>query len=125
MLHQLSGKQISQFHVAVVAGLFMYIGKQRQNTNPLAFQAALVLGLAVLYHHGRILVKACKQQGCIVDQIICFKNYPTNVAHVVVIAPLLYHIGTQGVNMDKRILDSLFNVGVGIALYHGRNLLSQ
>jgi hypothetical protein len=97
------------FHVLIVGSLFLYVGIQRTNIPGFMFPLLLGLGIIIILYHA-FKVYTYMKQG---------KGYWVNLIHILLVGPLLIHIGYHGEKTTRLYFELLLMLGFAAIGYHG------
>ena len=97
------------FHIIIVGSLFLYVGINREKTNPILYPILLGLGIIIILYHIYKTYKYIKEN----------KGYWVNLIHIFLIGPLLIYIGYNGVKTTRKFFEILMMLGFSAIGYHG------
>ena len=97
------------FHIIIVGSLFLYVGINREKTNPILYPILLGLGIIIILYHIYKTYKYIKEN----------KGYWVNLIHIFLVGPLLIYIGYNGEKTTRKFFEILMMLGFSAIGYHG------
>jgi hypothetical protein len=102
-------KLVHLFHIIIVGGLFLYVGKNRENISNGLFNLLFYLGIFVALYH---MYKAYGYWKA-------GKGFWANLIHILIVGPLLVYIGYNGEKTSRKFFEILLMLGFAAIGYHG------
>ena len=103
--NKISMKNINLFHALVTATLLMYLGKYKQESNPIVYNLFYLEAIFIVLLVG--IPKSLKLKYWSIIKLI----------HYIVILPLFIYLGTYK-NLSNTMYESIFGLGLIVFVYH-------
>lgn len=101
------------FHIFIVGGLFLYVGKMRESLSITTYSVLFYLGFFIIFYH------IFKIWGYLKEN----KSIWVNLIHIILVGPLLVLIGYYGKGTSRKYYELLLMLGFASIGYHGYYLL--
>jgi hypothetical protein len=100
---------LNLFHILLIAPFFIYVGVMKSATPPAVYTTLLVLGVILVLYHGYKFI----------DRLYKGSSYAwVNGVHALIVGPLLFYIGLNGVETGRPYYEGLLLVAFGALGYH-------
>lgn len=98
-------KFLQLFHIFIVASLFIYVGTVQNNSPSYIFLILMILAIVIFGYH---LYRFFTNPG----------HGWINIIHIVIIAPLLFYIGTNAAKTERKFYEYLLLLGFAALGYN-------
>jgi hydrogenase-4 membrane subunit HyfE len=106
------------FFLLLVMPLIIYIGYKRSSTNDFIYGISLMMSIILLLHHSTKAIRYLEED---IDEGQGFRKHMFRV----IIAVLFIYLSYIKNNVDVRVFDAIYGLGVAGASYYGYLLLKN